>query len=432
VSELSPDVEVDGRYRILERLGSGSMGIVFRAEDIWLGRPVALKMVDAAFARDEAAAKYFQQEARSLAQIRHENVVHVYTFGKHQDAFYFAMEFVDGVTLDTIIDEHSGRGDTVELGRAVSILRSVARGLNAVHERKLVHRDVKPGNVVIEKDTGRPVLVDFGLARRAKVSSPRATTTAGTPSYMPPEQARDVDGTRTTPAADLYALACTAFELFTGRALFEGEDIYEVLLAHLNETPPAISSLRPELVGLNPIFARALAKEPELRHTSCVAFLAEVDDVIRDVVAPRSSLRPRPSIRTPPPDAIRLFMLETDEGLARQITRTADRSLDVPAIESFRDPADLVAAFERCPAEILILDEDGSNGSCVGVVQAIRALTRGDRAEIVVLSRSWEKGPTGLAALGARELPKPINMQVLGSVLRSAGLRTRSSRPPSV
>ena len=405
------------------------MGVVYRAEDIWLGRAVAIKMVDPAYAADEAASKHFQQEARSLAQIRHENVVHVYTFGRHEGTYYFAMEYVDGVSLESIIDEHTARGETVDLGRAVLILRAIARGLGAVHDRKLVHRDVKPGNVVIEKDSGRPVLVDFGLARRAKTSSPRMTTTAGTPSYMAPEQARDTDGTRTTAASDIYALACTAFELFTGRPLFDGEDIYEVLLAHLNDAPPRISTFRPELGGLDPIFARALAKSPEHRPESCAKLLAEIDDVMRFVIEPRSSLRARPSLtRAPTPEALRLFLLESDEGLARQITRAADRALDVPAIECFTGASDLVSAFERCPAEIVMLDEDASASPCATVVNAIRRLRAS--TEIIVLSRSWEKGPSGLAELGVRELPKPINMQVLGSVLKSAGLRARSAPPP--
>lgn len=404
------------------------MGVVYRAEDIWLGRAVAIKMVDTAYAADEAASKYFQQEARSLAQIRHENVVHVYTFGRHEGTYYFAMEYVDGLSLESIIEEHASRGETVDLGRALLILRAIARGLGAVHERKLVHRDVKPGNIVIEKDTGRPVLVDFGLARRAKSSNPRMTTTAGTPSYMPPEQARDTDGTRTTAASDIYALACTAFELFTGRPLFDGEDIYEILLAHLNDPPPQISTFRPELAGLDAVFARALAKSPEHRPESCANFMSEIDDVMRYVVEPRSSLRPRPALtRTPTADAIRLFLLERDDGLARQITRAADRALEVPAIECFTGASDLVSAFERCPADIVILDEDASASPCATVANGLRTLRA--NVEIIVLSRSWESGPSGLAELGVRELPKPINMQVLGSVLKSAGQRARSASP---
>ncbi len=428
---LGPGSEVDGRFRILERRGAGSMGVVYRAEDIWLGRTVALKMVDAAYSGDEGATRYFVQEARALAQIRHENVVHVYSFGEHGGTYYFAMEYVDGVALESIIDEHGSRGETIDLGRAHQILKAIGRGIGAVHERKLVHRDVKPGNIVIEKDTSRPVLVDFGLARRARSSNPRMTTTAGTPSYMAPEQARDVDGTRTTAASDLYAFACTAFEVFTGHALFEGEDIYQILLKHLNDVPAPISECRPELASFDPIFARALEKDPARRHASIDAFLDEIDKAMREVVTPRSSLRPRPPARTPPPDALRLFLLENDEGLARQITRAADRALEVPAIECFTGAADLVGAFERCPADIVVLDEDASASPPLTVVNAIRKLLRGARAEIIVLSRSWQTsgGPNGLAELGVRELPKPINMQVLGSVLRSAGERSRASRP---
>jgi len=253
------------------------------------------------------------------------------------------------------------------------------------------------------------------------------TTTAGTPSYMAPEQARDVDGTRTTAAADIYALACTAFELFTGRALFEREDVYEILLAHLNEAPPQISSFRPELVGLDPIFARALAKMPEARPSSCAAFIGEVDVAMSEVIEPRSTLRFRTSsARAPSSDAMRLFLLESDDGLARQIARAADRSLDVPAIERFIAASDLVSAFERCPADVVVIDEEVLISPCATVVNAIRRL--GPATEIVVLSRSWESGASGLAQLGVRELPKPINMQVLASVLRSAGERSRSGR----
>jgi serine/threonine-protein kinase len=411
------------------------MGVVYLAEDIWLSRPVAIKMIDAAQAEDESSAKYFWQEARSLAQIRHENVVHVYTFGKHEGSVFFAMEFVDGVTLESVIESHQNRGEHIDLHRALGILRPIAQGLNAVHERKLVHRDVKPANIVIEKDTARPVLVDFGLARRVKGSSPRATQTAGTPLYMPPEQARDVDGTQTTAASDLYAFACTAFEMFTGRPLFEGEDIYAVLLAHLNDAPPLISSLRPELSVLDPVFARALAKGPEHRHPSVVALMSAIDEAMREVLEPRSATMRaslRPDSRRPAKDALRLFILEGDEGLARQITRAADRALDVPAIECFTGASDLVSAFERHPADVLMLDEDTSTSPIATVINAVRSLPSGSATEIVVLSRSWEAGPSGLAALGVRELPKPINMQVLGSVLRSAGIRSRaSSRPPA-
>ena len=127
-----------------------------------------------------------------------------------------------------------------------------------------------------------------------------------------------------------------------------------------------------------------------------------------------------------------MFLLEGDEGLARQITRAADRALDNPAVECFTAATDLVAALERATADVIILDEDSSTSAIATVIQAVRKHEGGRRAEIVVLSRSWENGPSGLAQEGVRELPKPINMQVLTSVLRSAGSRSRSSRPPAL
>jgi serine/threonine-protein kinase len=247
---------------------------------------------------------------------------------------------------------------------------------------------------------------------------------------MAPEQAQDTDGTRTTKAADIYAFACSAFELLTGRSVFEGEDIYEILLAHMNDTPPAISSLRPELAALDPAFARALSKAPEQRQRSCTAFLRELDDGLAEVLSPRSSLRPTSSRRLPAAGALRVFLLESDDALARQITRAADKVLDVPALECFSGAADLVSAFERAPAEIVILDEDSSLSPPATVINALRRLERG-RTEIIVLTRTWSAGPSELAELSARELPKPINVHVLSSVLAAAGNRTRSSRPPA-
>ena len=434
MSSLGVGVELDGRYRIVERRGSGSMGVVYLAEDIWLNRPVAIKIIDSTNANDEATTKMFGQEARSLAQIRHENVVHVYTFGRHEGTVFFAMEFVDGVSLESIVDEHLAKGETIDLGRALLILRAIGAGLGAVHERKLVHRDVKPGNIIIEKGTGRPVLVDFGLARRARASSPRATLTAGTPLYMPPEQARDIDGTQTTEASDLYAFACTAFELFTGRPVYEGPDIYAVLYAHLNDAPPLISSLRPDLEVLDRVFARALAKAPEHRHESVAKLMAEIDQGMSQVLEPRSTMMRQERLdgRTPAKDAIRLFLLEGDAGLARQITRAADRALDIPAVECFTGASDLVSAFERVNADVVVLDEDTSTTAIPTVIQALRKLSGGRWAEIIVLSRSWENGASGLAQQGVRELPKPLNMQVLISVLRSAGARSRSAHPPAL
>lgn len=412
---MKPGTEIDGRYRLTDRLGSGSMGVVFLAEDIWLGRPAAIKFVDPSLAADPVASRKFNEEARALAQIRHEHVVQVYTFGLHEGTPYFAMEYVAGVPLDTIIDEHVSRGAVVELHRAIEIIRAIGRGLAAVHARGLVHRDVKPGNVVIESETRRPVLVDFGLARRGGGSNPRMTTTAGTPHYIAPEQAMDADGTKTTASSDLYAFACTAFELLTGRTVFDGPDVWEILKAHIEEKAPPPSSVRPELAPFDVAFARALSKTPAERQESCAAFLADLDAGLREITMPRSRRPPRAS----KPDAIRVFLLEKDDNLARALTRTADRTLDGPALERFTSASDLLMAFERVPAEIVILDEESSTSPLATIVNAIRRAPRGATVPILVLSRNY-KGASALAALGARELPKPVNVHVLGSALADA------------
>jgi serine/threonine-protein kinase len=421
MSQMVPGTEVEGRYRLKERLGSGAMGVVYLAEDIWLGRLAAIKFVDPTLAADAKASKKFNEEARALAQIRHEHVVQVYTFGRHQAVPYFAMEYVAGVSLESIIEEHANKGTTVELPRAIEIIRAVGRGLTAVHDRRLVHRDVKPGNVVIEAETNRPVLVDFGLARRRAGTNPKMTTTAGTPHYIAPEQATDVDGTRTTWASDLYAFAASAFELLTGRPLFEGNDVYEVIKAHIDRTAPEISSHRPELAPFDRAFARALAKDPAARHESVAAFLTDLDGGLREITMPRSR---RSSLRQSRPDALRVFLLEGDDALARALIRTADRALDGPAIERFTSAADLVSAFERVAADIVILDEETSASPITTIVNAIRRMRGGSSTPIIVFTRGFA-GASAVAALGARELPKPINMHVLASALGDARTRVR-------
>jgi eukaryotic-like serine/threonine-protein kinase len=419
VAGFSPGAEIDGRYRIVDRLASGGMGVVFRAEDIVLGRAVALKVADPTLGNDPAAANNFLQEARSLAQIRHDNVVQVYAFGVHQGLYYFAMEFVEGEPLDAIVDRHA-TATTVELDRALEILRAVGGGLGAVHARNLVHRDVKPANIVIEAH-GRPVLVDFGLARGKTRSNPRMTTTAGTPAYMAPEQARDVDGTLTTAASDLYAFACTAFELLTGRAVFEGADVYEVLLAHFRQAPPRVSEYRPPLAVFDPIFARALAKAPEYRHESVAAFLGEIDVAARQFA--RTSVSKRPP-RMSMPDASRVFVLESDGAIARRLTGAIDRALDTPVIEFFAKALDLIEAFIVSPPHVVVLDEESLSTPLPMLAADLRNLPGGANVEIVALRRNWDGAAAGgLAPLGVREIPKPFNLLVVESVLRKAGAR---------
>lgn len=414
---------VDGRYRLVDRLGSGGMGIVYRADDVWLGRQVALKVMHASSTHDELRLESFKKEARMLARVRHDNVVQVYTFGPNGASFYLAMEYIAGKNLDELMEEHlAGRG-LVPLDRALSIVRDVGRGLAAVHAIGVVHRDVKPSNIVIEDKAGKPVLVDFGLARR-RTSTPELAITGGTPFYMAPEQITDARGTNTTAQSDLYALACTAYELLTGRPVFEGADDFDVLRSHLATTPPKISSRRRELAPLDDLFARALAKEPEERQAGCDAFVQELEIAARKLSA-------RLVKREGATRVLRVALLETDDGLAKHIARIAEREMqnagDDAEIERAPDLASLEWAIAGADApHLVILDAEGAGEDVEAGISRIVASSKASATgpDIVLLRRSFYIGGSRAEADGrVTELPKPVNARVLGAVVAKLGAR---------
>lgn len=411
---------IDARYELVRPLGAGSMGVVHLAHDVFLDRPVAIKVIDPVHSSDPVTIERFKKEAQALAKIRHQNVVQIYAFGPHERSFYFAMEFVEGRSLEAAIDA----GDTVDVAQGMDILRAIASGLGAVHERQLVHRDVKPSNVVLERATGRPVLIDFGLARRRSASNPRFSITAGTPMYMAPEQATDPDGSKVTFKADIYALACTAFELFTGRPVFDGKDVFEILKGHLKSPPPPISSCRPDLAVLDTAFTRALAKKPEERHETAVAFVEELATALRrrdeqrknDTVPPASSIRSA----TGPPE--RVLVLARDEALVRQMTKVTSRAVASVSrravVEHVASSSDLLAAFRREPAAIVIVDEESSEVGVSDVVRELREAHRGRSASILVVSREWVALRPVLDRVGVRDvLPKPLVVQMLAQAV---------------
>jgi serine/threonine-protein kinase len=407
---------IDGRYNLVRELGAGSMGVVHLAHDVFLDRSVAIKVIDPRHASDAATVERFKKEAQALAKIRHQNVVQVYSFGPHAGSYYFAMEYVEGRSLETAIDA----GETVDVVVGVEILSAIASGLAAVHARNLVHRDVKPSNIVMESGTGRPVLIDFGLARRRSASNPKFSITAGTPTYMAPEQATDPDGMRTTFRADIYALACTAFELFTGRPVFEGDDIFTVLKAHLKSPPPLLSSLRPDLVLLDSAFIRALAKEPGDRHDSAAEFVGELATALRrrDEKKRRDTLAPASSVRNAHLPVERILVLARDEALGRQLNKITSRVVTSasrnPVVEHVTSASALLEAFAKEPAAIILVDDESSEIAAADLVQGVKQSSGGSSASILVVSRNWQALRPQLGALGLRDvLPKPLVVQMV-------------------
>ena len=249
-------------YRIESLAGRGGMGIVYRATQLALARPVALKLVASQYAADESFRERFKREWETAAAIDHPNVIPVYEAGEAQGHLFLAMRFVEGVDLANLI----AREPSLDVGRAIRILAQIASALDAAHARGLVHRDVKPANILIGADD-HAYLTDFGLSRGAEQS--RMTRTGlfvGSTDFAAPEQIR---GEATDARTDVYALGCVLFELLTRHVPFDRASDMAKMYAHITEPPPRVTAWRPDLpAALDEIVYRALAKEPDERYQS--------------------------------------------------------------------------------------------------------------------------------------------------------------------
>ena len=265
-SDPRPGSDVAG-YRLEELLGRGGMGAVYRAEDLRLGRKVALKLLISDLAENERFRERFLRESKIAASLDHAHIVPIYAAGEADGQLFLAMRFVEGYDLRTLI----AREAPLQPRRALRLLEQVADALDAAHERGLIHRDVKPANVLIAERSGREhcYLADFGLTKQtASISGMTGTgELVGTVAYVSPEQIRGetIDG-----RADVYALGCMLYECLVGEAPFARDSDVATLWAHVNEPPPSVSASRPELGReIDRVVARALAKAPSDRYATC-------------------------------------------------------------------------------------------------------------------------------------------------------------------
>ncbi|HET9257257.1 MAG TPA: SMP-30/gluconolactonase/LRE family protein [Pseudonocardiaceae bacterium] len=261
-------------YRIDALIGRGGGGVVYRATHLRLGRTDALKLLTPGLAADPEFQRRFEREALMAGTLDHPHIVPVYDAGEADGVMYLAMRLVEGSDLATVIERAGGR---LDLKRTSVILSQVASALDAAHAKGLVHRDVKPANILIGRtaDVARAdhaYLSDFGLTRRFVGSALSGTMVAGTPDYMAPELFR---GEPTAPTIDVYALGCVAYACLGGSPPFRGDSFEYVMARHLSEPPPRISASRADLpAGVDSVLARAIAKNPTERYPSCGAFAA--------------------------------------------------------------------------------------------------------------------------------------------------------------
>ena len=313
MSEIAAGTLIDGRYRVLEKIGAGGMADVYCAEDTHLGRKVAVKLLHHRFAQDQEFVERFRREASSAAGLQHPNVVGVYDRGQYEDTYYIAMEYCEGVSLKQVITREA----PLDPVRAIAIVKQILVASRFAHRRNVIHRDLKPHNVIIDEEETVKV-TDFGIARAGASDITEVGTIMGTAQYLSPEQAQ---GRPVTEESDLYSIGVVLFELLTGRAPFEGDSPVAVALQHVNRQPPSPRELQPSVPPeLEAVVLKALAKDPTHRYRDADSFIKALEGVearlqegpvdtestarfapVGMVAAPP---RPAPPPAAPPPPAV--------------------------------------------------------------------------------------------------------------------------------
>ncbi len=342
---MPDEVILNGRYQLLDRVGSGGMATVFKARDNALGRVVAIKLMHESLTSDEGFLERFQMEAHAAANLSHPNIVTVHDIGQDGHRHYIVMEYVDGRTLKQIIREQNQGGRFLPINRTLDLIIQVCNGIGYAHRANLVHCDVKPQNILVTPDD-RVKVADFGIAQAmSQASRPVANDSQvwGTPQYLAPEQAA---GNPATPSTDVYSIGIVLFELLGGKTPFQGDTPTAIALKHLHARPPLVSQINPAVPSqLEHIILKVLAKEPAGRYRTA-GQLGRILSTYRqsslETTGPLGSLPDRlnPTVKSPPPGTP-FSELRTKEHLKAEFEKyqPPSRPLPSPTIQSSRWPA---------------------------------------------------------------------------------------------
>ena len=290
---LSPGTIIGGRYEIISHIGSGGMSEVFKAQDLSLNRLVALKVLKSEFSSDVNFVSKFRMEAQNAAKLSHPNIVNVYDVGEENGIHYIIMELIQGITLKKYIE----RKKKLEIRESIEVAMQVARGIEAAHQQQIIHRDIKPQNIMISME-GKVKVTDFGIARAAS-SQTISSNTMGSVHYISPEQAR---GGYCDEKSDIYSLGITFYEMLTGRVPFEGESTVAVALMHIqSEIVPPTEDEPLIPISLEKIILKCTQKKPELRYPNATEL---IEDLKKSLTMPNGDFVKIPVLNTDSPTVI--------------------------------------------------------------------------------------------------------------------------------
>jgi serine/threonine-protein kinase len=427
---LASSIELPERYRVNRHIASGGMASVWEVEDLLLGRTVAVKVLGAQFASDRVARARFQREARTAAQVSaHPNVVTIYDIGEHGEDAFIVMEFYSGGTVADRLKAARDNGTPLDRDTALRWLREAAAGIDAAHAAGVVHRDVKPANLLLDAQS-RLAVADFGIARLADdTNMTQAGQVLGTAAYLSPEQAT---GQPATAASDRYALAVVAYELLSGSRPFDATAAAAQLLQHAEERPPRASASDPGLpLAVDAVLFRGLSKEPARRPATATELVDEIEHALADVPGEDATTRTRPMAAALPPEPVRIEPAPAPERAQAPVRAAAPAAV---APRPARTPSRLPLVAVLAVAAVIVggavgmaLRSDSGGGNSAGT--GARASTTGASARPKTSARpapaaaasSTPQAPAATATTPAASGGDPAALNDRGFALIGAG-----------
>jgi eukaryotic-like serine/threonine-protein kinase len=409
---------VDGIYRIVRPLGAGGMGVVTLAHDERLDRQVAIKFIRPELFENRGLRDLFEIEARAMARVSHANVLTVHSFGEHDGVPYFVMEYVEGPTVEDWLGRRVARGAPPDVDEAMRLLDQICQGVEAIHLASTVHRDLKPSNLLmsgeIVDEQLRVAVSDLGVARiiEGAGAGSGASCIVGSAQYMAPEAAL---GNDTNPELatrrDIYALGRIAFELLVGRPPFAAPNDIGLMSKHLLESPPAATSLRPDLPpGYDDVLLRALDKDPLKRPASAAELRRLLLAVHERDHDPKS-----------------ILVADDDEDWRELVRRALAKRFPDARIDVVHDGKEAIEKFDEHPYCVVLLDLEMPAVDGIELTARLRARDESQATPLIVMTAAGGPGEwRRLSQLGADGfLVKPIDPEDIAALIRRA-MRTRS------